>query len=276
VVERGAMRINTADLQGPKGFGILGTARMSHGTPALDLKPDSVVEYQGMTMKLAQAEQLGLVKRDAHGGYSEILPEERAARQQAAERRAHGRQSPPTEAADVNGMEQEPFSPELEAGLAKLTAGVPPQLVNQVLMEAALMTAETGNLGKLSVESVVSKTGMSPEAAAQFMEATLVALQGQADRVLLQRQIDPAQFYDWARRERLEQLRQAVVQHAGVRTLAGYRALAKDFIRNTTPDAEGLSKAGYQTRVDPTSGKLLVLYNGVWMEARAAAIQGLI
>src|SRR5688572_23166411 len=117
------LRVNAADFQGPKGFGILSTARSSFGGPTLELKPDTVVEYQGLSMKLEQAEQLGLVKRDSHGGYSEIGADERRERARAQDQRERARQPQP-EPGDVREMQPEPLPPAVEQALGKLVEGV--------------------------------------------------------------------------------------------------------------------------------------------------------
>jgi hypothetical protein len=102
----------------------------------------------------------------------------------------------------------------------------------------------------------------------------LSALDAQAGVALKEMQIDPAQLVEWALREKPEALRQATVNHVGVRSLQGYRDLGKSFLRSTTPSEEGLKQAGYETRVE---GKALqVRYQGEWISARAAALRGLI
>jgi hypothetical protein len=73
-------------------------------------------------------------------------------------------------------------------------------------------------------------------------------------------------------REKPEALNNAMIAHVGVRSLQGYRALAKEFLRSTTPTAEGLAQAGYETWAE--NGELMVRYQGQWVAARVAALQG--
>lgn len=92
-------------------------------------------------------------------------------------------------------MKPELFPAKLKQGLAKLSEGLAPQTVNQVLMDAVFDVAR-GN--EINIEAVVSKTGMAPDKAAEFMEAGLTALLAQADGALKAMQVDPQQFVQWA------------------------------------------------------------------------------
>lgn len=261
----------------PTEGGILASARDGFGSLARQLTPDSIVEFGGMTMRLREAEAAGIVRRDGSGNYSEATSgqprEPQQAHQQVPVEQRPQVQTKVDDSGDINAMTPEPFSAEVEAGLAKLAEGVPQDMVAQVLMSAVSDVAS----GKtLNLEDVISKTGMAPGAAATFMQSTLNALSAQADDALKAMQVDPEQFVQWAMQHQPEKFKNAMSTHVGVRSLNGYRALAKEFLRATTPSAEGLRQAGYETRVDPTSKELLVKYQGTWMGARAAALQGLI
>jgi hypothetical protein len=250
------------------GAGILGTAN------EMTLRPTTVVDVNGVGMELQMAERLGYVTRDASGRYTEVGGAQRQASQQALHQHRQQTQlqlQRTAEPGDINGMKAEPFPQEVEAELAKLADGVQPQAVGEVFM-GALFDMWRGN--PPNVEAVVSKTGLPHERAAELMVKGLSALDAQAGVALKEMQIDPAQFVEWALREKPEALRQATVNHVGVRSLQGYRDLGKEFLRSTTPSEAGLKQAGYDTRVE---GKdLMVLYQGQWISARAAALQGLI
>jgi hypothetical protein len=77
-------------------------------------------------------------------------------------------------------------------------------------------------------------------------------------------------------KERAEELKRAFVNHVRARSLADYRALARDFIRSTTPDVKSLRHAGYEVKHDAITREPMVKIDGAWMSARAAARQGLI
>jgi hypothetical protein len=266
-----ALRVNAGSSEGAQG--VLATARTPYGSVARELTPSTIVEAAGISMRLQDAEAAGLVRRNEFGRYVEASAVDHGQQQQAqaVEVKQH-----PTEGGDIAEMKPELFTGEIESMLAGLVEGVPPQMVNQVLMDAALQAARTGSLDGLNLGDVVSKTGLSPENAKAFMQSSIALLSAQADHALQQLQCEPSEFVEWARRERPEAFKQALVQHVSVRSLAGYRNLAKDFLKSTTPDADSLNRAGYETRMDPTGKELLVKYSGVWMSARAAALQGLI
>lgn len=79
----------------------------------------------------------------------------------------------------------------------------------------------------------------------------------------------------WAMANRPTQFKAAIPNQTKVRSLAGYRTLDQDFLRQITPTAEALQEAGYQTMLDPTTKEILVKAIGPWTK-KAAARNGLI
>jgi hypothetical protein len=275
--ERAEINVATADVFNHGGE-ILKTARTQHGTPARTLTPDTIVEAGGMSMRLAQAEQAGYVKRDEHGRYVETTAAERAeaARRQQSAGDSTINQSP--EFRDTNDMQPEPFSPEIEAALAKAAEPLgsrASEILTPVMVELAISAADTGSLS-VNIEDVMSKTGLSRENAEAFIGHVMPALTEQVDAVLEKRGINPQEFVEWARETRPAQFKAALVAQVNARTLEGYRALAEAYLRDTVPTEDALRKGGFETMHHPTTGELLVKIRGVWMNARAAARNGMI
>jgi uncharacterized protein YdbL (DUF1318 family) len=277
--ERSEINTATADVYGHGGE-ILKTARTQHGTPARTLTPDTIVEAGGMSMRLEQAEQAGFVKRDEHGRYVETTAEERAeamSRRSNAPAAADGVLSSP-EFGNVNDMQPEPFAPEVEASLAKAVEPLgerASEILTPVMVELAIKAAEAGNL-EINIEDVMSKTGLTRESAEAFTSQAVAALANQADAALEKLGVDPAEVVQWARETRPAQFKAALVAQVNARTLAGYRALAEAYLRDTVPTEDALRKGGFETMHHPTTGDLLVKIRGVWMNARAAARNGMI
>lgn len=253
------------DFKGACGSGILATAMTPWGSPARELKPETLVDVGGQMAPLKVAEKMGKVRRDAAGNWIEVAEGER----QSSE------QQQPSEEEELGGIKAEPFSEADEAALVEAVGDVSTQSLGAVLIPLALEIAETGE-SSVNIEDVASKLGTTPERAAAIAETVERLFQGQADSSLKELQVDPQKFYEWARLHRLDGLRRAVANHLSARSLSDYRTLAKEYLRHTVPDAEGLKQAGYESRLDPTTRELMVKLRGVWVSVKAAARDGMI
>ena len=65
------MRVNFSEM--PNGLdGVLSTARTPWGTPTHEVDSKSVIEVEGISMQVREAERLGLVRKDASGQYRSL------------------------------------------------------------------------------------------------------------------------------------------------------------------------------------------------------------
>lgn len=274
-------RVTTADImEQSHGPGLLATAS------EFNLKPTTRVTVGSTEMTLEMAERLGYVGRDAAGRYVEASIGKQGGHAQRQAQHVRQAPEPPTaqeaersgEFGDVNDMRLEPLPQEIEQAIGQAVEGVGPETVTASLMDMASMMLESK--GELSLEAlherVVSQTGLPPERAAAFMEVALGGLANQADAAIAKLGVDPVEMIEWAKHQQPEKLRAAINQHIGARSLNGYRALAKEFVKASTPTAERLALAGFQTMIDPQSKQLLVNYKGHWTPARSLALHGLI
>ena len=262
--QRSSIRVTSEDLRTDTGNPILDSATTPGGFPARgDLKPETRVNVNGSMTTLRVAEMLGVVRRNEAGQYVEVKPGQvataaTAAPQQSAERA--------TEVAHSG------VALENEARLATLVEDAAPEQVQEVLVNTAIQFAE-GSRG-FSVEAVASKLGVPTERAAEFMKGALQGLSNQANVELRKLQVDPEHFVEWARANRAREFKAAVVNHVTTRTLAGYKALAREYLTSTAPDEAGLQRAGYEVSRHPSTKELLVKLDGMWVNVRVAARQG--
>lgn len=171
-------------------------------------------------------------------------------------------------------MQQETFGAGIEAALAHTVAGVAPEVVNDVLIDAAIALAANGNLDGFRMDNFAAMSGMQPQKAAEFMETALDLFSTQADRALAAEGIDDtASFMAWAMQERPEKIRNAMLYQVSARDLTAYKQLARDYVRSIHPTEEGLKQAGFET-MKSGSGEVLVKWQGVWTSATALAKQG--
>jgi hypothetical protein len=220
-------------------------------------------------MSLATAEHAGLVKRDpTTGHYVEATDEEKA------RALAPKGSEEPDGFMSTDAMAEELFPEEIESTIAGLAGDVSGQVLGSVLAQAALRLVDSGDPYRLG--DVVSQTGMSPEQAKNFMDFTLAAFSAQAAHELGKVGIrDLETFSAWASANQPAKFKTAVMVHVSARSLNGYRELAREFMKHTAPTEGALQSAGYKTKVDPTTGELLVdLGGGMWESVRTAARAG--
>jgi hypothetical protein len=266
VANRGTVSVSSSELLGGAGSGILGTARTPWGSPTSDLKPTTLVDVDGSgPTELRVAEKMGYVRRDENGRYVEVAQAERVATEQQQQQERQGTEE-----------QQEAFAPEDEAAIIEMVQGVEPQMLGSAVTSLAIELADTGTLGKDTLEKVVSQTGMEPVKAAAFIEKTFNLFTQQASAELQKSGIDSEHFLRWARQNRPEELKRAFVDHVQARSLSAYRTLAQTFLRSTPPSADALSRAGFDTRIDPTSNELLVKIGDSWHSVREATRNGLL
>jgi hypothetical protein len=240
--------------------GILATARTKLGAPARELTPDTIVEVDGMTVELRHLEGL-YVRRDAAGRYVEIPAAERQGEQSAE--------------GDAGEIRQELFPQEIEAALAHVAEGVDSETLTPLMVEHAIQFGDTGTLN-VTMEEVVSRTGLPKDRAEAFTNLATAALSAQVNSELAKSNVDPAAFLQWALQRRPAEFKAAVVAQVSARSLHGYRSLAQEYMRETVPTEEALRRGGLETKRDAMSKQLLVNINGTWMSAAAAARSGLV
>lgn len=252
-------------IQHVHGTGILGTAS------ELNLGPETVVRVptaEGeISMQLRIAERLNYVRRDASGHYVEVPEAERVAAGQQANRQPE--QTPEEKAGLVD--KEELFSPEIETALAEMVKDVPPELLAEAIIPAVIKVAKTGVLD-INPEKVASQTGMTKQAAATFLNATLQAFDLQASQALVKLEVDPDHFANWARANRQHALVQAMVDHFTTRSLAAYRRLAGEYLFHTQPSEESLKAKGYEVKTEDKT--LMIKLDGIWTSVKAAARDG--
>jgi hypothetical protein len=266
-----------SDFSGRHGSGILSTARnVGFGNPAATLTPDTLVEWQGTQMKLREAEALELVHRDASGRYVEGKAGQQPTSGTPQQPPSEPQQAPQEEQQQVDEMAQEPFASEVEQEVIQLVADASHEAIRMELVDFGSHFVETGEL-KFNAEHFASRAGMTVENAEKFGKAYLGALASQVDQILEHAGIGKANadaFIEWARINQPSQLKHAWAAHAVARTTLGWRQLVHSYIRQTTPTAEGLQQAGYETRME--GKERMVKLNGQWISVRAAANQGLV
>jgi hypothetical protein len=262
-------RVNVSGSEFNTDQGILGTATTKHGGPVRgDLTGDHLVKFQGLEMTVRDAEYAGLVKRNEHGRYVEASADEKA-RALAPKGDSEGGGFLNTAA-----MQEEHFPEEIEQTIAALAGDVDGRTLGSIITQYAERVALDPS-HRYNVGDVVSQTGMTPQQAENFMKATLAAFEAQYRYEIGKQGInDVSTFEAWARERHPARWKAAMVAHGSARTLSGYRSLAAEFMKSTTPTEGALNRAGYKTKIDDTTGEPMVFTEAGWESVAAAARRG--
>lgn len=251
--------VNTSELTGGQ-TGFLATAR-NNGFPAMgNLKPESVVQYQGMEISLAQMEALGIVRRTATG-YEEATP------------------FPPPQSSDKDGSQSGPatapqglpegvelFPDVVEDAVSEAIAPIPQHLYDRAIAEFLVHGAEGVSLNDLAHQS-----GLTPEEARNRMQFVERAFGMQADHIAkTMGAANPQDCWDWAAANRREKLANVHRELVFGRKTTALRALVTDYFQNVPHGRQPSKEAGIRTAVS-ASGQKLVNVQGIWTTPEAAA-----
>jgi hypothetical protein len=284
-VVRGALRINpgtnqqtsmdttrvsvggAADLSGDSG--ILATARTpAFNGPAHEIKPTTIVRVEGYDMEVRTAVQMGYLRRNGEGTYTETTKADRDAAE-AAKRHQVEQQQPeqPASSGDVSKMTTTAFHPEIQKDIDQITEG----RGEDVWVPAFAEYVTHGNLDR-----VVGMTGMSREQAEVFVSVAQAAFAAQAQAALSEIVGDDMEgFAGWCVENKPREYQRAVTTHVRARSVDGYKELAAEYQRTVAPSEEMLRKSGYEVAKDRATGELLVkLDAGEWVSVRVATRQG--
>jgi hypothetical protein len=244
----------TSELRSP---GILGSAMTPFGTPTKNLTPETVVEYQGMTMSLATAESIGLVTRTGDGrGYVESREggEERVRQFEIEMSRSQQQDAAVT---------PQPFKDSrAEAALQWIDEKLPPAM-RTALTEQALL----GEIPERELNSMEATFGLEPGSLGRALSAASEAFEAQMVEALAAaglREEGLEAFFEWAGDERHGQLLDAVRTHVYGRNTSKFLPLVREYFASTAPTArpDAWIAAGVPSRVDPKTGLTLVTVPG--------------
>lgn len=213
-VRGSASRINTADMIGEDG-GLV--CRSITGSPrnAANLNPDDIVKVAGQEMKVALAERLGFISKDASGRWAE------------------------TGSADEVGNEAPQTAPEetgealadvkAETALADLCGAVSGTTQVSVLHQIV----SEGTISMPSLERAASEAGVHPSQMAATINAVHAGFEAQAfSTIKALGSDDPQGFINWAHETRPGDMRKAMMDHAMNRTTAGYSAMYGAYVES--------------------------------------------
>ncbi len=262
-----ALRMNSNELFGTDGDGILATAVNAYGRPVsgTELTPTCIVTVPNgkggtMTIRLQEAESLKLVKRNESGNWVDTTPEERET-------------TPETQ----NDDEGEAFTnPTEEAALVSLATALPAEVHHEII--AAFVSGR--GLDVARVHDIGASIGKTPEEFQQQLDAVMASFQGQADASARALGITDAQdlsdFYEWARTNHRDALADAMRQHGYARSTRGYVELANKWLNSTLPSEDALRKAGYKLGKTGDGKTTTVFINGQEVSIEVAARRGLV
>lgn len=260
-------QFSTQELRGP---GLLGTAMTPWGTPTTELKEDTLVTFNGMSMTLKNAEVIGLVTRTGNGGYAETNAARDGAVQELVaelDRLAEN----PTHTQPV------PFSDQkAEQAVAWLDSSLPPQ-ARLALTEKTL----SGGVTEAELHNLEAVYGLPKDSLKAAVEQVSDAFDAQAVAAFTEAGL-PAElvesFKDWANGEREAQYLDAIRQHLYGRNPGKYAALVREFMVSTVPSAgvKELEAQGYKVRVHSSGARLVTLPGYPEMQVSTAARLGLL
>ena len=257
----GTQTFNMAEVAADNGGDFLATARNGFFPAAGNLKADTVVTYQGMEVELGTLAALGVVKRN--GDSYEIASAAGNNQQPQSAQQATPQNSLP------EGVEH--FSPAIEAQVAQAIDPFP-----QPLYDAAIARALEKGIDAVDFHDLAYHSGMTPAEARQRAGVVMNAFSQQSDGIVKASGIaNPAELYEWAARERKDELASARRELAFGRSTKALKALAADYFTSEPPSVETLKGAGIPVRFSST-GEVVALIRGNWMTPAAAAKAGLI
>jgi len=251
------------------------TARTPYGSPTNDIDGDTVVSIGGVTAKVSNFVQTGILIKQGDGfvlsggeGQRSMQPQEQPSGD------LHPQEQLDSDSADLAVMPEEVVN-----GIDQAAAGIP-----QAAIQNGMATAIAGAMGDIPMEDIAvglaRSTGMELAEAQGRAQFIIDAYQAQADSFLTS-QMDLSSgelqnFYDFAREPgNKAALREALQGQLYGNSMAGWRPLIARYMDQVSPSAEALQARGFETRVT-AEGEQLVRIQGTWMSVRAAARAGII
>ncbi|MFE0840535.1 hypothetical protein [Achromobacter insolitus] len=249
------------------------TARTSYGSPTNDIDGDTVVRIGGVSAKVSNFVQTGILIKQGDGyvlaGGEDLGGEQPRGAQQEQQDQEQGQHDP-----DLAVMPEEVVS-----GIDQAAAGIP-----QAAIQNGMASAIAGAMGDIPMEDIAvglaQNTGMELTEAQGRAQFIIDAYQAQADSFLTSQMGlssgELQDFYEFAREPgNKDALRVALEGQLYGNNMAGWRPLIARYMDQVAPSAEALQTRGFETRVSP-EGEQMVRIQGVWMSTRAAARAGLI
>ena len=251
------------------------TARTSSGTPTNDINGDSVVTIGGITAKVSNFVQTGILIKQ---GDSYVLP---GSEQGVAQGQPLGAQA--AESADDANDDTDPdlavMPEEVADAIDAAAAGIPHAAIQNGI--ASGIAAAMGQITPDDIaQSIASSTGMEPSEAQGRVQFIVDAYQAQTDHFLTSKMglssEELSAFYDFARGgDNAGLLRQALEGQLYGNNMSAWRPLVERYMNNVAPSSEALKARGFETRTT-AEGETLVRISGTWMSVKAAAQAGIL
>ncbi|HDR9228628.1 TPA: hypothetical protein QDB19_004901 [Burkholderia vietnamiensis] len=230
------------------------TARDRIGMPTSNITADSVVELAGMSGRVGDFVQAGVL-RETPNGFEVVSTE---GTPEAIEEVNPDAATMPEAVAQGVDSATEPFDDAtLDAGLAHgIAAATGDMTVDDV------------------VKGVAQRSGMDPAQAGERVQFVMDAYQAQADSYLTSNGLGADElpvFYEWAKQSgQKAALTAAIQKQAYGRDMSAWKPLVASFMRDVAPNLGALKANGYETNGN------LVRIDGKWIDVKAAARAGLI
>lgn len=250
------------------------TARTTYGTPTNDISDDTVVRIGGVSAKVSNFVQTGILTKQGDsyvlsaslaGG--EDIPRDAQQPQQQSQQQSN-------DGADLAVMPEEVVN-----GIDQAAAGIP-----QAAIQNGMASAIAGAMGDIPMENIAAglaqNTGMEMSEAQGRVQFIIDAYQAQADSFMTSQMGlssgELQDFYDFAREPgNKDALRVALEGQLYGNSMAGWRPLIARYMDQVAPSGDALQARGFETKVT-AEGEQVVRLQGVWMSTRAAARAGLI
>lgn len=196
--------------------GILSRARTAQGAPSLNgIQATDIITVDGFELTVAQAEQLGMVGRNANGQYVEVQGGVEAAKAE------------PKQDAPVDDDAQAFTDPQAEAALVELANSVAPAHHVAAIQDVL----KTGEISELTISRAASEAGQEPSAVAEKANNVVESFRTQAiTAVQSWGSDDPEAFFQWAHQEKPNTLREAMQNQGMNRSVAGYQSLYSEYV----------------------------------------------
>jgi hypothetical protein len=213
-VRGSASTINTADMIGEDG-GLV--CRSATGSPrsAASLTADDIVTVAGQEMKVALAERLGFISKDASGRWSETGSADEV-----------GKEAPQAAPEDTGEALADVKAETALAGLCESVTGTTQvSVLHQIVSE--------GTVSMVSLQRAASEAGIHPSQMAATINAVHAGFEAQAfSTIKALGSDDPQRFINWAHEARPGEMRKAMMDHAMNRTTAGYSAMYGAYVES--------------------------------------------
>lgn len=221
------------------------TARGSMGALPLDQFTDStLIKFAGQEAPIKVWEQIGYVMKDKAGNYQLTQNGEKVATvgYQAGDDNIP---KPPNSEEDAPEWDSHPT--EIEEAFSKAIEPIPQPMWDKAVIEFA----NELDMSKVDLDAIAHNSGLSTDevkSRAKFVENIF------SNQVMTALGDDAQEVMDWARANRLEELKDATRSLVGQRSLQGFKALAKEWSQDCSTEtqqikaANKLHKMGYAVR----------------------------